>query len=173
MKIIGFTYIDGRAELVLRADSCLLNGKKPFFIPDGSQDVRANRAVILRVSRLGKNIQQKFANRYYDAWAPGLDIIAWDKLEQARANGRSWTEAIAFDYSLPLGDWLSEEELGIWSEQLCISPAKAIEQASRLMTIRQGDLIYIDYAQHGVQIQREDIIEGPAGLEDKLYCKIK
>lgn len=173
MKIIGFTYIDERAELVLRADSCLLNGKKPFFIPDGSQDVRANRAIILRVSRLGKNIQPKFANRYYDAWAPGLDIIAWDKLEQARANGTSWTEAIAFDYSLPLGDWLKEEDYAIESEQLCISPAEAIARVSQLMTIRQGDLIYIDYAQNGTQIQKEEIIEGPSGLEDKLYCKIK
>lgn len=173
MKIIGFTYLDGRAEMVLRADSCLLNGGKPFFLPEGTEDVRATRCVILRVSRLGKNIQAKFASRYYDAWAPGLDIIAYDLLAQARAEGRSWTEAIATDYSLPLGEWNVNEDENVNVDSLCISPAEAIEQVSRVMTIRQGDLIYIDTTEPAHALQRDEVITGPEGMEERLYCKIK
>lgn len=181
MKIIGFTYLDGRAEMVLRADSCLLNGGKPFFLPEGTEDVRATRCVILRVSRLGKNIQAKFASRYYDAWAPGLDIIAYDLLTRARAEGRSWTEAIASDYSLPLGEWGKNEnenadenaDVDVNVDSLCISPAEAIEQVSRVMTIRQGDLIYIDTTEPAHTLQRDEVITGPEGMEERLYCKIK
>lgn len=179
MKIIGFTYIDGRAEMVLRGDSCMLNGSKPFFLPDGTKDVRATRCMILRVSRLGKNIQAKFAGRYYDAWAAGLDIIAWDILKKAQKEERSWTEAIAFDYALPIGEWLNkldtekQEAYCQLQEKLCLMPAEAIESISKLMTIRQGDIIYIDYKEAAQPICREQIIEGPQGWEDKLYCKIK
>lgn len=180
MKIIGFTYLDGRAEMVLRCDSCLLNGGKPFFLPDskqsdGTTDVRARRAVVLRVSRLGKSVQAKFANRYYDAWAPALDIIAWDKLQQARSEGHSWTEAIGFDYSLPIGEWVSNEDVNADenADNLCISPAEAIEQVSHVMTIRQGDLIYIDCLEAELPLTRDNVIEGPKGYENKLYCKIK
>lgn len=174
MKIIGFTYLDGRAEMVLRADSCLLNGGKPFFMPDTGKDFRARRCVVLRVSRLGKEIQAKFADRYYDAWAPGLDIIAYDLLEQARAERRSWTEAVAFDYSLPLGEWIpTSNTASDLTFPLCLTKEEAIERASRLMTIRQGDLIYIDYAEEAIPLQRNEVIDGPKGFEDKLYCKIK
>lgn len=171
MKIIGFTYLDGRAEMVLKGDSCLLNGGKPFFLPEGTKDVRATRCVILRVSRLGKNIQAKFANRYYDAWAPGLDIIAHDLVTKARTERRSWTEAVAFDYSLPLGEWVVDENENV--NNLCITPAEAIERASRVMTIRQGDLIYIDQTDEAITLTTDLIINGPQGMEDKLHCKIK
>lgn len=173
MKIIGFTYLDGQAEMVLRADSCMLNGGKPFFMLDeASADMRANRCVILRVSRLGKSIQPKFAARYYDAWAPGLDIMDYAQLQEARAQGHSWTQAIAFDYSLPLGEY-STTLLDCPTDQLCIPIEEAIACISRLMTIRQGDLIYIDYCAQAQPIIREQVITGPDGHEDKLYCKIK
>ncbi len=177
MKIIGFTYLDGKAQMVLRADSCLLNGKKPFFLPETSKDVRAHRCVVLRVSRLGKNIKAKFATRYYDAWAPGLDIIAYDLLQEARRQGDSWTSAIAFDYALPLGEFSPCDESGMTEEaicnMLCIYPNEAIAQVSSLMTIRQGDLLYIDYADEAIALQRDNVINGPTGHEDKFYCKIK
>ena len=171
MKIIGFTYLDGQAEMMLRCDSCLLNGGKPFFMPEEGADMRATRCIVLRVSRLGKGIQAKFANRYYDAWAPGLDIIDHARLAEARANSHSWTEAIAADYSLPLGEWTESQPLP--DAPYCLSAAEAIERISRVMTIRQGDLIYIDYAEEATPLVREQVITGPQGQEDKLYCKIK
>ena len=75
MKIIGFIYRDGKAEMVLKGDSCLLNGRKPFFVPDWTSEVGVTDCIILRVCRLGKEIAPKFADRYYDAIAPGADFI--------------------------------------------------------------------------------------------------
>ena len=59
------------------------------------------------------------------------------------------------------------------AERLVVTPEEAIEHVSRLMTIRQGDLIYIDVNQAARHIERDEVIEGPAWAPDKLYCKIK
>ena len=106
MKIIGFIYRDGKSEMVLKGDSCLLNGRKPFFIPDGSKEIGVTPCLILRVSRLGKEIAYKFADRYYDAIAPGEDFVALDLLREAEKAGKPWTKALAFDYSLAIGEWM-------------------------------------------------------------------
>ena len=174
MKIIGFANIEGKPQMVLKSDSCMLVNRKPFFTPDDAQDLRMTRCVVLRVSRLGKSIEQRFADRYYDAVAPGLDFVVWDKLEEARRNGSSWTEALDFDYSLAIGEWIDKgERLKVKGERLLISPEEAIEQASRLMTNRQGDLIYIDTTESARQVERNEVIEGPEWAKDRLYCKIK
>ena len=105
MKIIGFVYHDGETEMVLKGDSCLLNGRKPLFIPDWTTDLGVTECLILRVSRLGKEIAPKFASRYYDAVAPGADFVAQDVLREVQSAGRSWTQALGFDYSLAIGEW--------------------------------------------------------------------
>lgn len=165
MKIIGFIGIDGAVEMVLKSDSCLLNNKKPFFLPEQSAEIRMTPCIVLRISRLGKHIAPKFANRYYDAIANGADFYDETLLTQARKRGSSWTQALAFDYSLAVGEMESREQR---ADDLLISPEEAIAQASRLMTIRQGDLIYIQRTCGGHIVKSEEVIEA-----EGLYCKVK
>ena len=170
MKIIGFVYHNGSTEMVLKGDSCLLNGRKPFFMPDWTNEVGVTDCIILRVSRLGKEISPKFAHRYYDAITPGADFIALDVAREAQQAGKPWTKAIAFDYSLAIGEWMNGEWMnGEW----CMSPEEAIAQASKVMTIRQGDLIYIQVKQAPRRVEKEEIIRVEINGEEKLYCKIK
>ena len=88
MKIIGFIAIDGSVEMVMKGDSCLLNNRKPFFLPEQDADIRMTPCIVLRVSRLGKHIAPKFANRYYDAVANGADFCNDTLLAQARKKGK-------------------------------------------------------------------------------------
>lgn len=174
MKIIGFIYRNGGAEMVLKGDSCLLNGRKPFFVPEWSQEIGVTPCMILRVSRLGKEIAPKFASRYYDAVAPGEDFIAMDKARELAAASKPWTPAIAFDYSLAIGEWMDKgDRLKVIGDRLLMSPEEAIEQASKVMTIRQGDLIYIQAKQAPRLVQKEEIITVEVDGKEKLYCKIK
>ena len=161
--------------MVLKGDSCLLNGRKPFFMPEGASEIGMTPCLILRVSRLGKEIALKFADRYYDAVAPGADFIALDKAREAQAQGKPWTQALAFDYSLALGEWTEVKSEGMKElmSELILSPEEAIVEASRVMTIRQGDLIYIQPKQSPRMVQKEEIIRVTIDGEDKLYCKIK
>lgn len=165
MKIIGFLHIHGHREMVLSADSAMLNQPKPFFLPEWTNDVRYTPSLVLRVCRLGKNISPKFASRYFDAVTDGSDFIAWDRLEEAIANGHSWTETVAFDGSLGLGNWVEitdslSEALAKQkrtNDDLIISPEEAIAEASRVMTIRQGDLIYIHTCEEPIPARAEEV----------------
>ena len=162
--------------MVLKGDSCLLNGRKPFFVPDWTSEVGVTDCIILRVCRLGKEIAPKFADRYYDAIAPGADFIAMDRVQELQAAGRPWTSALAFDYSLAIGEWISNDEMiatALLNDELIISPEEAIAQASKVMTIRQGDLIYIQTKQAPQPVQKEQILRKEIDGEEKLYCKIK
>ncbi len=162
--------------MVLKGDSCLLNGRKPFFMPDWTNEVGVTDCIILRVSRLGKEISPKFAHRYYDALTPGADFIALDVAREAQQAGKPWTKAIAFDYSLAIGEWINNDEMSaaeLLNDELIISPEEAIAQASKVMTIRQGDLIYIQVKQAPRRVEKEEIIRVEINGEEKLYCKIK
>ena len=178
MKIIGFIHSNGEGrkakgewEMVLKGDSCLLNGRKPFFMPDWSNEIGVTPCLILRVSRLGKEIAPKFADRYYDAIAPGEDFVALDILREAQAAGKPWTKALAFDYSLAIGEWMDKGE---WAKgEWLMSPDEAIAEASKVMTIRQGDLISIQGDCAPRKVQKEEIIRVEVDGEEKLYCKIK
>lgn len=184
MKIIGFVHSNGEGrkangewEMVLKGDSCLLNGRKPFFVPDWSQEIGVTPCMILRVSRLGKEIALKFADRYYDAIAPGEDFVAMDVLRGAKAAGKPWTKALAFDYSLAIGEWLTNDEMiaamPLNDEMMILSPEEAIVEASKVMTIRQGDLIYIQADCEPRRVQKEEVLRVEIEGEEKLYCKIK
>lgn len=166
MKIICFSKIEGEIKMILKGDSSLLNNKKPFFIPDWSRDVRMTPCVVLRVSRMGKNIGLKFASRYFDAVALGLNIFAADYMSLG-----DWTRGYAFDFSLPIGQWIDIEE-NPWRD-LVIEMDEAIEKASEVMTIRQGDLIVIDRDIASRQLNKEEPIEVYLNNKEMLYCKIK
>ena len=151
--------------MVLKCDSSMLVNRKPFFIPDWSNDVRMTPCAVLRVSRMGKNIGQKFAFRYYDAVAPGLNICAADILAQGDG-----VKAWAFDYSLPMGKFV---DLSQWQGETIMSFDEAIHRASEIMTIRQGDLIFVDCNVASRPLVKEEVIVVNHDEQELLYCKIK
>ena len=151
--------------MVLKCDSSMLVNRKPFFIPDWSNDVRMTPCAVLRVSRMGKNIGQKFASRYYDAVAPGLNICAADIWAQGDG-----VKAWAFDYSLPLGKFM---DLSQWQEETIMSFDEAIHRVSEIMTIRQGDLIFVDCNVASRPLVKEEVIVVNNDEQELLYCKIK
>ena len=175
MKIISFVYSEKGPELVLRGDSSLLNGHKPLFIPDWTKELAMTPCMVLRVSRLGKEVGLKYAERYYDAVAFGADFVALDLLREAQAAGRPWTQAFAFDYSLALGEWMNvpSDKVQWTKNHYVLSPEEAVVEASKWMTIRQVDLITIQEQCAPKKVQKEEIIRVEIDGEEKLYCKIK
>ncbi|MCQ2340846.1 MAG: hypothetical protein MJZ48_00065 [Paludibacteraceae bacterium] len=159
MKIVGYTYHNGSHHYTMKCDASLLNQRKPFFVPDWAQDFRYIPCVVARICRLGKCIDQRYAARYYDAVASGLDFVAYDLLNT------HYAQATAFDNSLCVGEWRTTTEADETTRQQI---AQAIHQASQIVTLRMGDLVYIDLAQEAQPILLEQIIE-----DNLLYCKIK
>lgn len=187
MKIFGFTYVDGHAELLLKGDSALLVNRKPYFFQDDNSRVAAHPCLVLKISRLGKNIAPRFARRYVDAYAAGLHIEDIDELAAARAAGRPWTIAAAADGSLPVGNMLPLPEDAMPAklvfkcgneEKVLDSPLMSIESAiaevSKHITIRQGDLLFLTSATLTPFVPKEEeYITGSVAKEENIYCKFK
>ena len=184
MKIIGVTY-GPQKTLLLKGDSALLVNRKPFFIPDETTSPVAYPALALRVCRLGKTVAPRYADRYYDALAPALDIQAADLLAQAKAAGQPWTTAISLDGSFPLGEWSETHEAhevnwtnGTNKLTLEVTEAEiseAVSLVSRFMTIRQGDVIYLQLTDKPMELKINDTLTARLGGEEKesLFCRIK
>jgi len=187
---------------VLKSDSSLLTNRKPLFVPEWCNELCALPCWVLRVSRLGRSIAPKFAERYYDAVAAGLDFYAADKLQEALAGGEPWTQAIAFEGSLAVGQWEPVEHIccplqpqpqpgdgqhrwliernGEAIEQTAWDNvglkevfSQAIARISELVTIRQGDLIYVAHPYARMHLQAEDKTQCIYNGDEMLMCRIK
>lgn len=123
MKIfaVGMNYAEHNKELdhtlikpeepiiFMKPDSALLKDGKPFFIPDFSNEVHYETELVVRINRLGKNISERFAHRYYDAVTVGIDFTARDLQRKLRAAGSPWEISKGFDNSAIIGEFISVE----------------------------------------------------------------
>lgn len=168
MKIAGFTYQHNQPTLVLKSDSSLLNQRKPFFLPDWSQDVRMRPCLVIRISHLGRHIAEKYAYRYIDAIAMGLNFWTEDCWTEGKV-----TESIAFDDSLCVGEWLPADTHLPADWQPILPLECVVSEVSQRMTLRTGDMLFVDTVQSAVSIEREQIYMFSFQNNNTLYCKIK
>ena len=96
--------------IFMKPDSALLKDSKPFFIPDFCKQVDYETELVVRINRLGKNISERFASRYYDAVTVGIDFTARDLQRKFRAEGKPWELCKGFDNSAAIGDWVPGEQ---------------------------------------------------------------
>ena len=98
--------IPNEPVIFMKPDSALLKDGKPFFIPDFSKQIDYETELVVRINRLGKNISERFAHRYYDAVTVGIDFTARDLQNQYREKGLPWGLCKGFDNSAAIGDWI-------------------------------------------------------------------
>ena len=122
MKIIcvGRNYTDHIKELennkpkdpvlFLKPDSSIILKNKPFFIPDFSQNIHYELELIIKISRLGKYIQEKFSHKYYDFIGLGIDFTARDLQTDLKSKGLPWEKSKAFDGSCFTSKWINKSE---------------------------------------------------------------
>ncbi len=88
--------------LFMKPDSALLRNNDPFYIPDWSNDVHHEVELIVKINRVGKNIEKRFAHRYYDEIGLGIDFTARDVQNKLKEKGLPWEKSKAFDHSAAL-----------------------------------------------------------------------
>lgn len=176
----------------LKPDSALLIRNQPFFYPDFSSNVHYELELVVRICRLGKCIQPRFAHKYYSEVGLGIDFTARDLQAEAKRGGNPWTVAKGFDGSAALSDFVPLEKLGKPIDQLKFRLLKNGEQVqtgntaqmlfsvdqlisgiSRFMTLRTGDYLFTGTPAGVGPVQIGDVLEG--FLEDMplLKCRIK
>jgi len=147
--------------LFMKPDSALLRNNDPFYIPGWSNDVHHEIELIVRIKKLGKNIEKKFAHRYYDEIGIGIDFTARDVQNVLKDKGLPWEKAKAFDHSAVVcPEFISIESMPDrnsihfrldkngktvqeGNSALMIFPIdELISHISKYFTLKIGDLIY-------------------------------
>ena len=201
MKIIciGRNYTDHIKELAnerpedpvvfLKPDTSLVLKNQPFFIPPFSDDVHYEVEILVRINRIGKHIQQKFAHKYYDEIGLGIDFTARDLQAKLKAKGLPWEKAKAFDGAAVVGDWVNKSELphidelqfemtknGTVVQQsssalMLWKVDELIAYVSQFFTLKIGDIIFTGTPAGVGSIVENDVLEG--SLEGRQLFSIK
>ena len=176
----------------LKPDSALLLKNQPFFYPDFSQQIEYEVEVVVRIDRVGKSIDERFAYKYYSSVALGIDFTARDLQSEAKAKGLPWTLSKGFDGSAVLSDFITLDELGgnvqnlefslsrngelvqrgNTRDMLC-SVDRMISYISDFMLLRTGDLIYTGTPVGVGPVAVGDTLEGTLQGRRILTCRIK
>ena len=156
----GALYKPEEPVVFLKADSSLLKDKKPFFLPDELGRVDYETELVVRISRLGKSIPQRFAHRYYDAVTCGIDFTARDLQRKCKEKGLPWTLCKGFDGAAAIGEWVPVEKFrdiqaihfhldinGKTVQEGCTSDMlygvdELIAYISRWFTLKTGDILF-------------------------------
>ncbi len=188
MKIIciGRNYKDHAKEMAqpipdvpmffLKPDSALLPKRNPFFIPNFSDEVHYEVELIYKIKKVGKSIDSKFSNGYYEEVGLGIDFTARDLQQKCKENGHPWEIAKAFDQSALVGDKFlkinSKENINFSlqkngelvqkssSDNMIFNIDEIISYVSKFMTLKIGDLIFTGTPSGVGPVSIGDTLEG-------------
>ena len=144
----------------LKPDTALLGKNQPFFIPDFSAEIHYEVEILVKINKVGKHIQRKFAHNYYDQIGLGIDFTARDLQKELKTKGLPWERAKGFDGSAVVGSWLNRDQFSdvnaiSFSMQKNVSTVQSgntqlmlwkideiIEYVSKYFTLKIGDIIF-------------------------------
>ncbi len=144
----------------LKPDSALLKNNKPFFLPDFSKNIHYEVEIVVKISKLGKGIDPKFAARYYDEITLGIDITARDLQGRLGKAGLPWEISKAFDGAAPIGKFIPVSEIKNIQDvnfrleinektvqksntaDMIFGVNEIIAYVSQFFTLKTGDLIF-------------------------------
>jgi 2-keto-4-pentenoate hydratase/2-oxohepta-3-ene-1,7-dioic acid hydratase in catechol pathway len=175
----------------MKPDSALLKKNKPFFLPDFSDNIHYEVEVVVKISRLGKSIEARFAHRYYDEITLGIDITARDIQNRNSSAGYPWELSKGFDGAAPVGTFVPVSGIrdindldfrldinGTMVQQsntsdMIFGVDRIIEYVSRFFTLKTGDLIFTGTPSGVGQLKRNDNLVAYLGDTPLLDFMIK
>ena len=190
MKIIciGRNYADHISELqnekpeepviFMKPDTAIVLKKFPFVIPEFSNDVHHEVEVLVKINKVGKYIDTKFAHKYYDEIGLGIDFTARDLQAKLKEKGLPWEKAKAFDGSAVISEFISKSELGDVNnlnfeltnndsivqqgntQQMLWKIDELIAYISQYFMLKKGDIIFTGTPKGVAKVNHNDVLEG-------------
>lgn len=190
MKIIciGRNYADHIDELqnarpdepviFIKPDTAIAQSNLPFFIPEFSNNVHHEVEVLVKINRIGKHIQSKFAHKYYNEIGLGIDFTARDLQQKLISKGLPWEKAKAFDGSAVVGKWFDKSTFGnlstipfaLYRNGKVVQKANTslmlwnideiIAYVSQFFTLKIGDVLFTGTPAGVSAVEKNDKLEG-------------
>ncbi len=166
----------------LKPETALLRNNEPFYYPEFSNEIHYEVEIVVRISKMGKHIDRRFAHRYYEELGIGIDFTARDVQRELKAKGLPWTKAKAFDFSAPVGNrflpkskFANVQDINFRLEKngeivqqgntrdMLFTIDELISYISQFITLKMGDLIFTG----------TPVGVGPVRIGDKLQAYIE
>ena len=189
MKIIciGRNYADHIKELnnsfqkeiifFLKPETAIPIKGQPFFIPDFSNNIEHEIEIILKINKVGKFIQEKYAHKYFEEISVGIDFTARDLQNNLKKEGLPWEAAKSFDGSAIIGTFINKDKFDINnlnfslkkngiivqngnSKSMINNFNKVISYVSNFITLKKGDLIFTGTPSGVSTVKENDVLEG-------------
>lgn len=203
MKIIciGRNYVDHIEELkserptepviFIKPDSAILLHQHPFVIPEFSNEIHHEIELIVKINKVGKHIDTKFAHKYYDEISVGIDFTARDVQNELKAKGLPWEKAKSFDGSAVLGEFISKKQFNSLENisfeltnnnnvvqkgntaNMLWKIDELISSISQYFTLKIGDIIFTGTPKGVAAVKSGDVLEGYLEKNKLFSIKIK
>jgi 2-keto-4-pentenoate hydratase/2-oxohepta-3-ene-1,7-dioic acid hydratase in catechol pathway len=175
----------------LKPDTAILLSQQPFFIPDFSNEVHYEVEVLVKINRVGKYIDSKFAHKYYEQIGLGIDFTARDLQQELKGKGLPWEKSKAFDGSAVIGNWVSKSNYDnlnnisfslLKNNKIVQSSTtgdmlwgidEIIAYVSQYFTLKIGDIIFTGTPSGVGKVQSNDSLKGYIGEEEFFSIKVK
>ena len=177
--------------IFIKPDTSLIQKNNPFFIPDFSRLINYELELLVKINRIGKYIQPKYAFKYYREIGLGIDFTARDIQHQLKEKGLPWEKAKGFDGSALIGEWFDKsnfEDINKLdfhllkngkvtqsgnSSQMIWKIDELISEISKFFTLKIGDIIFTGTPEGVGDVQEDDLLEGFLMNEKAFSIKIK
>nr|WP_314289948.1 fumarylacetoacetate hydrolase family protein [uncultured Capnocytophaga sp.] len=175
----------------MKPDTAIHNLEIPYYIPEFIQDLHYEVELVLKINQNGKCISEKFAHKYYEEIAVGIDFTACDLQAELSQKGLPWEQAKAFDGSAIVGKFVDKAILGDLSSltfkldknRTTVQESTTalmfrgfdtiITEVSQYFTLRKGDLIFTGTPKGAGKVVTGDVLEGFLGEEKSFTLKIR
>ena len=176
--------------LFMKPDSAIFRQRDAFYIPDWTNEVHYEAEIVIKINRLGKNIEEKFAPKYYSQFTLGIDFTARDIQKNLKAQGLPWEKSKAFDQSAVLGEYLNVNDYSLDNlnfelkingrvvqsgntKSMIYTIPQIINHCSEFFTLKIGDLIFTGTPEGVGKVNAEDELEGFIEGKKILHVKIR
>jgi 2-keto-4-pentenoate hydratase/2-oxohepta-3-ene-1,7-dioic acid hydratase in catechol pathway len=177
--------------LFMKPDTSVLLKKQPFFIPEFSSDVHYEVEILVKIKKIGKHIDRKFAHKYYDEIGLGIDFTARDLQSQLKEKGLPWEKAKGFDGATVIGNFIPKtgfesvdnidfhlEKNGETVQQgntamMLWKIDELIEYISKYFTLKIGDIIFTGTPSGVGKVNPEDVLTGFIDSTEIFSIKVK
>ncbi|RDK85609.1 fumarylacetoacetate hydrolase family protein [Marinirhabdus gelatinilytica] len=177
--------------LFMKPDTSILLKKQPFFIPDFSEEIHYEVEVLVKIKKIGKHIQEKFAHKYYDEIGLGIDFTARDLQQQLKSKGLPWEKAKGFDGAAVIGNFFPKntfknlEDLTFRLEKngkivqnastalMLWNIDALISYISQYFTLKIGDVIFTGTPAGVGKVSPNDVLTGFLEEQQAFSIKVK
>ncbi len=175
----------------IKPDSAVLPKDQDFYIPEFSDDIHYEVEVLVKIKKVGKHINPKFAHKYYDEIGLGIDFTARDLQAQLKEKGLPWEKAKGFDGAAVIGKWIPKTDFkDLKSLHFTLSKNDEVVQngdtshmlwsideligyVSKFFTLKKGDILFTGTPAGVGRVSPNDYLSGSLEGKELLRLKIK